>query len=288
MTKTLARHMPTPYQNLSGYLQAVNAFPMLSETEEMALAQHYQNEHDLDAAWRLVTSHLRFVVKLARRFSGYGLPEEDLIQEGNIGLMKAVKRFDPAHRVRLAAFAVHWIKAEIHDYILRNWRTVKVATTKAQRKLFFNLRSAKKRLEWLTQEEANELAGDLHVSTADVFEMEKRMYGQDHAFDGDMNDDNEGLSPASYLMDKSANPAEIISSEDWALHTQDRLTEALDQLDERSRDIVLCRWVHESKVNLETLGKKYGVSPERIRQIEAAAFKKLRTQLGSEFAAALS
>ncbi len=282
--------MPTPHRDLSGYLQAVNAFPMLSEDEEMSLARDYQEDENLDSAWRLVTSHLRFVVKLARRFSGYGLAEEDLIQEGNIGLMKAVKKFDPSRGVRLAAFAVHWIKAEIHDYVLRNWRTVKVATTKSQRKLFFNLRSSKKRLSWMTQDEATELAETLNVPVEDVFEMEKRMYGHDYSFDAGAADDDEEASfaPASYLPSEAQGPDEAVSEHEWESHARVRLGEALEGLDERSRDIVVRRWVDEPKARLEELGEQYGVSAERIRQIEAAAFKKLRKALGDEFAAALT
>ena len=287
MTKALAQPMPTPHRDIAGYMRAINAFPMLSEDEEFALAERYQSEQNLDAAWQLVMSHLRFVVKLARQFSGYGLPEEDLIQEGNIGLMKAVKKFDPAHRVRLAAFAVHWIKAEIHDYVLRNWRIVKVATTKAQRKLFFNLRSSKKRPGRITQSEAQTLAETLNVSTQDVFEMEKRMYSQDHAFDAPSNDDDDTYAPMAYLPAEGSNPEETVSSDEWEEHTHNRLTAALATLDERSRDIVTRRWIEEPKARLEELGGQYGVSSERIRQIEAAAFKKLRQALGPEFAMSL-
>ncbi|MEM7252616.1 MAG: RNA polymerase sigma factor RpoH, partial [Pseudomonadota bacterium] len=269
MTTALAQHMPTPHRDLAGYLQAVNAFPMLSETEEQSLARRYRDEENLDAAWKLVTSHLRFVVKLSRRFSGYGLPEEDLIQEGNIGLMKAVKKFDPDRGVRLAAFAVHWIKAEIQEYVLRNWRLVKVATTKAQRKLFFNLRSSKKRLGWMSAEETAELADALDVTPEDVTEMEKRMHGYDYAFDGatESDDDDHPFAPAAYLSTDELSPDEVVVEDDWETHTQDRLALALEDLDERSRDIVVRRWVEEPKARLEDLGEKYGVSAERIRQI---------------------
>jgi RNA polymerase sigma-32 factor len=255
---------------------------MLSAEEERDLAIRLREEGDLLAARHLVLSHLRFVVHVARGYSGYGLPQADLIQEGNIGLMKAVKRFDPSVNVRLVSFAVHWIRAEIHEYILRNWRIVKLATTKAQRKLFFNLRKNKKRLGWFSQEEVNTVAKELDVPAATVREMEKRMSAQDASFDGyaDADDDNDFRpAPAGYLQDMSMEPASQLESDDWEEHNNSRLAEALEDLDERSRDIVQSRWLSEKKATLHDLADKYGISAERIRQLEANAMKKMKGAL---------
>lgn len=270
--------MLAPVGNIESYFQAVNGIAVLSAEEEKALAERYIQEEDLDAARQLVLAHLRFVVHIARSYSGYGLPHADLIQEGNIGLMKAVKRFDPSYGVRLVSFAVHWIKAEIHEYILKNWRIVKVATTKAQRKLFFNLRSSKKRLAWLTNDEVHALANDLGVEPKVVREMEGRMSGQDMPFDGapDDDDDSRYLAPANLLEDKRFDPAARLEKDNWEEDSNSRLHEAMTQLDERSRDILERRWLAESKATLHDLAAEYGVSAERIRQLEKNAMKKVR------------
>ncbi len=267
------------------YIQAVNAIPALEAEEEQALAVRYRDHNDLEAARWLVLSNLRFVVHVARGYSGYGLPLADLIQEGNVGLMKAVKRFDPEVGVRLVSFAVHWIRAEIHEYILRNWRIVKVATTKAQRKLFFNLRSAKKRLGWMNREEVEAVAADLGVKPETVYEMESRLAGQDVGFDPapDAEDeDNSVRAPAVFLEDHSADPANEIEGEDWEGWREQSLTQALESLDARSRDILQRRWLHEPKATLHTLAAEYGVSAERIRQLEKNALKKLREGLAAD------
>ena len=271
----------SPGRDLDTYIQTVNAFPVLSPEDERKLAERFYYENDLAAARELVLCHLRFVIYMARGYSGYGLPQGDLIQEGNVGLMKAVKRFNPEVGVRLVSFAVHWIKAEMHEYILRNWRIVKVATTKAQRKLFFNLRSAKKRLGWLSQQEAEAVAEDLGVTPEAVMQMEGRMAAQDAAFDGAASDDGEDFvaSPAQYLADDSMNPAEIVAEEDWTERSMTQLREALGELDERSQEIVRLRWLNEPKTTLQTLAAQYGISAERVRQIEAKAMKKLRSAL---------
>jgi RNA polymerase sigma-32 factor len=263
--------------SLDAYIGAINRIPVLSAEEEQALARRFREEGDIEAARQLVLSHLRFVVHVARGYIGYGLGIGDLIQEGNIGLMKAVKRFDPGMGVRLVSFAVHWIRAEIHEFILRNWRIVKVATTKAQRKLFFNLRKAKMRLGWMNAKEVQAVAAELGVDPATVVEMEARMQGQDMAFDAPADDDSE-LSPApiAYLVDQSANPYESLESENVGEHQLDVLEKGLEQLDARSRDIIQRRWLAEPKATLQELAEEYGVSAERIRQIEAAALKKLR------------
>jgi RNA polymerase sigma-32 factor len=263
--------------SLDAYIGAINRIPVLSAEEEQALARRFREEGDIEAARQLVLSHLRFVVHVARGYVGYGLGIGDLIQEGNIGLMKAVKRFDPGMGVRLVSFAVHWIRAEIHEFILRNWRIVKVATTKAQRKLFFNLRKAKMRLGWMNAKEVQAVAAELGVDPATVVEMEARMQGQDMAFDAPADDDSE-LSPApiAYLVDQSANPYESLESENVGEHQLDVLEKGLEQLDARSRDIIQRRWLAEPKATLQELAEEYGVSAERIRQIEAAALKKLR------------
>ena len=267
-----------PAGSIEAYIHAVNEIPMISAEEEQALARRLQEMNDLDAARQLVMSHLRFVVRVARGYRGYGLPQSDLIQEGNIGLMKAVKRFDPEMGVRLVSFAVHWIRAEIHEFILRNWRIVKVATTKAQRKLFFNLRSSKKRLGWMNQDEVNAVAGDLGVSAADVMEMEKRLNAGDVAYDGPVEQDpeNAGFIPAGYLEDGRASPEEQLATEQTDQADRQKLASALCSLDERSREIIRQRWLNEDKTTLHTLAAEYGVSAERIRQLEANAMKKMR------------
>ncbi len=270
----------SPGRDLDTYIQTVNAFPVLSAEEERALAERFYYEQDLDAARELVLAHLRFVIHLARSYSGYGLPQGDLIQEGNVGLMKAVRRFNPEVGVRLVSFAVHWIKAEIHEYILRNWRIVKVATTKAQRKLFFNLRSNKKRLGWMNRSEVEAVARDLGVEPAVVTQMEGRMAARDMAFDGAMDDEDEpAVAPAQFLADEAADPEALVIEDDWAEQSTARLHDALDGLDERSRDILRSRWLSERKSTLHELAARYGVSAERIRQIEANAMKKLRVSL---------
>jgi RNA polymerase sigma-32 factor len=274
-----------PLGNLETYIHVVNRIPMLSAAEERELAWRFKNYNDLEAARTLVLSHLRFVVHVARGYIGYGLPLGDLIQEGNIGLMKAVKRFDPALSVRLVSFAVHWIRAEIHEFILRNWRIVKVATTKAQRKLFFNLRSAKRRLGWLNQEEVHAVANDLGVSPETVMEMEARLSAHDTPFDayGDADDDDEHARPApvAYLPDLRMDPATQLEDSDWENYSHSQLYDALETLDERSRDILKQRWLSEGKLTLQELADKYQVSAERIRQIEKNALKKLQQALRS-------
>ena len=270
-----------PIGSLDAYMRAVYSIPMLQADEERALAVELRQHDDLDAARSLILAHLRFVVHVARGYQGYGLPLADLIQEGNVGLMKAVKRFDPEVGVRLVSFAVHWIKAEIHEYILRNWRIVKVATTKAQRKLFFNLRKAKKRLGWFNLEEVETVARELGVTPNEVMEMESRLSGQDMAFDGpqDESDDDRTFAPSGYLMDKSPDPAEFIEAEDWESQGEERLFAAMRTLDDRSRDILQQRWLSEPKATLQELADKYRVSAERIRQIENNGMKKLQNML---------
>ncbi len=271
----------SPGENLSSYMQAVNSIAILTADEERALAERLFYHGDLDAARHLVMSHLRFVVHIARSYNGYGLPLADLVQEGNVGLMKAVKRFNPEKGVRLVSFAVHWIKAEIHEFILRNWRIVKVATTKAQRKLFFNLRSAKKGLAWLTNDEAKAVAADLGVEVAQVFEMEKRLAARDSAFDAqdDDDDDSSFVAPVYYLEDKRADPAVLLEEQDSEDDSHDRLSDALAALDDRSRDIIQRRWLADSKATLHDLADHYGVSAERIRQLEQNAMKKVRVAM---------
>ncbi|SDB49734.1 RNA polymerase, sigma 32 subunit, RpoH [Pseudidiomarina indica] len=281
---SMALAVPLSSGSIEAYVATVNRIPMLSAEEEVELATRLQEQDDLDAARQLIMSHLRFVVHVARSYSGYGLPQADLIQEGNIGLMKAVRRFDPTVGVRLVSFAVHWIKAEIHEYVLKNWRMVKVATTKAQRKLFFNLRKMKKRLGWFTPEEVNTVATELGVSTKDVLEMEARMSAYDQAFELSSDDDDarEGhtFSPAQYLEDKRSDVAEEVENEQWENHTQQRLLSAIKTLDERSQDIVRARWLDEdNKLTLQELADRYQVSAERVRQLEANAIKKLRSAM---------
>ena len=272
-----------PGANLGAYVQAVSGISMLTPEREKALAEKLFYEDCVDSARELVLAHLRFVVHIARSYSGYGLAEADLIQEGNVGLMKAVKRFDPNKGVRLVSFAVHWIKAEMHEFILRNWRIVKVATTKAQRKLFFNLRSAKKTLSWLTPEETSAIAADLGVDEVEVQRMEGRLTSRDVAFDlpVDSDDDDAWQAPQAFLEDHSADPAMTVESADTQLDGETRLHDALGGLDERSRDIVARRWLAEKKSTLHELAADHGVSAERIRQLEANAMKKLRTALAA-------
>lgn len=275
-TRTLS-----PNMGLTTYTQAISAIPILSAEEERQLAEDFQHQGNLDAARQLVLSHLRFVMHIARSYNGYGLPQADLVQEGNIGLMKAVKRFDPSKGVRLISFAVHWIKAEIHEYILRNWRIVKIATTKPQRKLFFNLRGAKKSLGWLTNAEAEAVARDLGVAVTDVREMESRLSGYDASFDAspDDNDDQTPVIPANFLEAEDSDPALQLENDDWEANSTAQLFDGLEALDERSRDILQRRWLDENKATLHELAAKYDVSAERIRQLEQSAMKKLRASI---------
>ena len=270
--------MLVPGRNIDAYVASVAGIAVLSAEQEKNLAERLFFHNDLEAARQLVMSHLRFVVHIAKSYSGYGLPLADLIQEGNVGLMKAVKRFNPEVGVRLVSFAVHWVKAEIHEFILRNWRIVKVATTKAQRKLFFNLRSAKKRLSWLTNDEADAVAKDLGVEARVVREMEGRMAGQDISFDGYAGDDSDTAyqAPAHCLEDSNSDPSLLLEDSDWSDSSIARLRGALAQLDERSRDILQKRWLSEDKATLHELADTYGVSAERIRQLEKNAMKKLK------------
>ncbi|SHE65482.1 RNA polymerase, sigma 32 subunit, RpoH [Modicisalibacter ilicicola DSM 19980] len=277
----------SPGQDLNGYIQAVNGIAVLTAEEERELAFRLHEHNDLEAARRLVMSHLRFVVHIARSYSGYGLPQADLIQEGNVGLMKAVKRFDPHQGVRLVSFAVHWIKAEIHEFVLRNWRIVKIATTKAQRKLFFNLRSAKKRLAWLNGDEVDAIAKDLNVKPEVVREMEGRLSAFDAGFDASPAEEEEQgyQAPVHYLDDERYDPAVQLEDNDWEEDSTRRLQTALASLDERSRDILRSRWLTENKATLHELADAYGVSAERIRQLEKNAMKKIRQQLGDSLVA---
>ena len=265
--------------SLDAYVSAVHQIPVLSLEEEQALATSFRNENDLDAAKKLVMSHLRFVVHVARSYNGYGLQVGDLIQEGNIGLMKAVKRFDPTVGVRLVSFAVHWIRAEMHEFILRNWRIVKVATTKAQRKLFFNLRKNKKRLGWMNSQEVQAIAKDLGVTVADVLEMESRLSGRDMAFDAPQDsDEDEKPAPVAYLVDHGADPYQTLEAESQEDSDLGALKRGLGKLDPRSRDIIQRRWLKDGeKSTLQELADEYGVSAERIRQVEVNAMKKMRT-----------
>ena len=263
--------------SIEGYIQSVSSIGMLSADEERSLAVQLRENGDLEAARKLVMSHLRFVVHIAKSYSGYGLPQADLIQEGNIGLMKAVKRFDPSVGVRLVSFAVHWIKAEIHEFVLKNWRIVKVATTKAQRKLFFNLRKAKKRLGWFTHDEVQTVANELGVSTKEVLQMEARMSSQDQAFDLTADDDESGnFAPVQYLEDKSADVETDVINDNWDSSASKRLYSAIKTLDERSQHIIETRWLADDKTTLQDLADKYNVSAERVRQIEKNAMKKLK------------
>jgi RNA polymerase sigma-32 factor len=277
MTRDLAL---LPVGNLDAYIGAAYQIPVLTAEEERELAERLRDHGDMAAARRLVLSHLRFVIRIARGYLGYGLPLPDFIQEGSVGLMKAVRRFEPDMGVRLVSFAVHWIRAEIHEYILRNWRIVKVATTKAQRKLFFNLRSAKKRLGWFSRSEVEEVAEDLGVKPETVLEMESRLANQDLAFDALDGDDDDGPSaPSAYLPDMRMEPASAIEREDTITDRRERLFAALEGLDERSKTILQARWLAEKKQTLHELAQQFGVSAERIRQIEKNAMKKMRVQL---------
>jgi RNA polymerase sigma-32 factor len=270
-----------PIGSLDAYVERVSAIPMLGREEEMALARRFRDEQDLDAARALVLSHLRFVVHIARGYVGYGLPVGDLVQEGNVGLMKAVKRFDPDMGVRLVSFAVHWIRAEIHEFVIRNWRLVRVATTKAQRKLFFNLRRMKKNLAWLSDEETKAVAGELGVEPREVREMERRLSARDLSFDPqpDTGDEDAPVSPSLYLPAPEADPATIVEEEQWDGAVAGSLAAALESLDERSRTVIRSRWLTEEKKTLQELAADYGVSAERIRQIESAALVKLRAAM---------
>ena len=269
-----------PVGSLDGYIQAVGGIDVLSKEDEQALAHRLRENEDLDAARDLVMAHLRFVVHIAKGYTGYGLPLNDLIQEGNVGLMKAVKRFDPDYDVRLVSFAVHWIRAEIHEFVLKNWRIVKVATTKAQRKLFFNLRKKKKTLAWLTDAETKAVAKDLGVKPQEVTEMEKRLHSRDAIFDPTPDlDDERNFTPAAYLPSPDADPATQVEATDWNDDATTRMTAALDILDDRSRRILEERWLTEDKMTLHELAAEYGISAERIRQLEVNAIKKLRNAM---------
>jgi RNA polymerase sigma-32 factor len=284
--KALALHnsslgLSGPVGSLEAYISQVSAIPMLDRDEELALARRFHDHQDLDAARELVVSHLRFVVHIARGYMGYGLPVGDLIQEGNVGLMKAVKRFDPDMGVRLVSFAVHWIRAEIHEFVIRNWRLVRVATTKAQRKLFFNLRRMKKNLAWLSDEETRAVAGELGVEPREVREMERRLSARDLSFDPapDTGDEESTASPSLYLPSAEADPASIVEQDEWEGAQSGSLATALESLDERSRTVIRARWLAEDKKTLQDLADQYGISAERIRQIESAAIQKLRNVL---------
>ncbi|NKB77958.1 MAG: RNA polymerase sigma factor RpoH [Gammaproteobacteria bacterium] len=270
-------------ENLASYMRAVNAAPVLTVEREYELATKFRDDSDLEAARELILSHLRHVVKVARGFMGYGLPLTDLIQEGSIGLMKAVKRYDPTREVRLVSFAIHWIRAEIYDYVLRNWKVVKVATTKAQRKLFFNLRKSRTRLGWMNNEEVENLAGELNVERSTVREMESRLSSHDVAFDGfvDQDDDEYGLSPSQSLGDSRYDPANVVNQIEQTSMRSEQLSSALAELDDRSRDIVARRWLSDDKPTLHDLADEYGVSAERIRQIEKRAMEKMKAAIGS-------
>jgi RNA polymerase sigma-32 factor len=270
-------YLPVSVDNLDTYIRQVNSFPMLSAEQERELAVQFHNNDDLQAAQRLIMSNLRFVVSIARGYMGYGLAFNDLVQEGNIGLMKAVKRFSPDHEVRLISYAVHWIKAEIHEFVLRNWRIVKVATTKAQRKLFFKLRSSKKRLGWFSQEEVNDVADKLGVKPETVMEMESRLNAHDLAYDNPLDDDDDNhYSPAAYLSDMRADPAQQLEADDWNSQHENTMMSSLQNLDDRSRTIIQRRWLDEDKATLHELADQYQISAERIRQLENNALKKLR------------
>jgi len=273
--------LAVPTGSIDGYVSTVSAIPILTVEQEKKLAHQFHDNNDLEAARQLVMAHLRFVVHIARSYGGYGLPQADLIQEGNIGLMKAVKRFDPTVGVRLVSFAVHWIKAEIHEYVLRNWRIVKVATTKAQRKLFFNLRSKKKTLNWLNNEELSAVAEDLGVSQEEVRRMEGRLNAHDASFDAPhaSDDDDAVYAPIHYLESPNSDPAQAIEQEDWQDQRETRLLSALKTLDERSQDILQQRWLSDQKATLHDLADKYSVSAERIRQLEKNAMNKIKNAI---------
>jgi RNA polymerase sigma-32 factor len=286
MTHAISLPLHGPVGSIDEYLSTVNRFPRLSAEQERELAERFREEGDLDAARQLVLANLRCVVFIARGYLGYGLPFADLVQEGTVGLMKAVKRYDPAMGVRVVSFAVHWIRAEIHEYIIQNWRIVKVATTKAQRKLFFNLRKLKSRFGWFSPDEAQAVAGELGVDIADVYEMENRLLNSDVAMDGAADDgeserDN-ASAPIHYLRQDNADPAEVLERSNWGEYEQRRLQAAIETLDARSRDIVASRWLTEEKLTLHDLAARYSVSAERIRQLENSAMTKLRNALSAE------
>jgi RNA polymerase sigma-32 factor len=282
-TRSAELALAGPIGSFDAYVERIGRIPVLSREDETGLAMRLREQEDLGAARQLVLSHLRFVVHIARGYAGYGLPVSDLVQEGNVGLMKAVKRYDPTMGVRLVSFAVHWIRAEIHEYVLRNWRMVKIATTKAQRKLFFNLRRMKKNLAWLNNDETRAVAQELGVSEKEVREMEQRLSSQDLSFDPlPQSDDEDSYEPAAYLSAPSADPAELAEGADWEENSNSQLTEAVQSLDPRSRDILQRRWMSEKKATLHELAAKYHVSAERIRQIESAAITRLRKQLPAE------
>jgi RNA polymerase sigma-32 factor len=281
-TTTLAFPTPASLGSIDQYIQAVNRFPLLTAEQEVALGRQLRDQNDLGAARQMVLSHLRLVVAVSRNYLGYGLPQADLIQEGNIGLMKAVRRFDPERGVRLVSFALHWIRAEIHEYILRNWRLVKVATTKAQRKLFFNLRGMKAGPGALTRKEASTIAKDLGVKTEEVFEMEMRLSGQDIALEPQPGEEGETVTPIAYLTDTEAEPAQILERAEFSRNRSVGLRQALAKLDPRSREVIEARWLREDdKATLQDLANQYGVSAERIRQIESKALKTMRGQMGA-------
>ena len=274
----------SPGGDLQAYINSVHSIGILTSEEEKKLAEDLYYRNDLDAARKLVLAHLRFVIYIAKTYSGYGLPEADLIQEGNVGLMKAIRKFNPDTGVRLVSYAVHWVKAEIHEYVLKNWKIVKIATTKAQRKLFFNLRSKKKGLGWLTEEEVEAMAKDLGVKPSEVREMEKRLSGTDMPFDplSDSGDDEASYSPSQYLEDIDANPADIFENDSLNEANTTHLYEAINELDDRSRDIIQDRWLADEKLTLHELAEKYNISAERVRQIEKNAMKKVKQSFSSE------
>ena len=273
----------SPGGDLQAYINSVHSIGVLTPEEEKKLAEDLYYRNDLDAARKLVLAHLRFVIYIAKSYSGYGLSEADLIQEGNIGLMKAIRKFNPEMGVRLVSFAVHWVKAEIHEYVLKNWKIVKIATTKAQRKLFFNLRSKKKGLEWFTEEEIEQVAKDLGVKPSEVREMEKRLSGSDMSFDplSESDDDEASFAPSQYLEDEEANPADIFENQSNSEENTSQLYEAINQLDDRSRDILQDRWLADEKMTLHDLAEKYEISAERVRQIEKNAMKKVKQSIAS-------
>ena len=274
----------SPGGDLQAYINSVHSIGILTSEEEKKLAEDLYYRNDLDAARKLVLAHLRFVIYIAKTYSGYGLPEADLIQEGNVGLMKAIRKFNPDTGVRLVSYAVHWVKAEIHEYVLKNWKIVKIATTKAQRKLFFNLRSKKKGLGWLTEEDVEAMAKDLGVKPSEVREMEKRLSGTDMPFDplSDSDDDEASYSPSQYLEDTDANPADIFENDSLNEANTTHLYEAINELDDRSRDIIQDRWLADEKLTLHELAEKYNISAERVRQIEKNAMKKVKQSFSSE------
>jgi len=273
----------SPGGDLQAYINSVHSIGVLTPEEEKKLAEDLYYRNDLDAARKLVLAHLRFVIYIAKSYSGYGLSEADLIQEGNIGLMKAIRKFNPEMGVRLVSFAVHWVKAEIHEYVLKNWKIVKIATTKAQRKLFFNLRGKKKGLEWFTEEEIEQVAKDLGVKPSEVREMEKRLSGSDMSFDplSESDDDEASFAPSQYLEDEEANPADIFENQSHSEENTSQLYEAINQLDDRSRDILQDRWLADEKMTLHDLAEKYEISAERVRQIEKNAMKKVKQSIAS-------